>query len=128
MLYSILNRQDLQNLNELVSLQNQVKVVRLQDQLVEQNFHQELKKVFETVFNTYKITAEGLTKTMMLTSNFKYNDKALANLNKKLLERLKDRGIRAFFWCLFYLKSLTLKIPPNLHYDKILIQIELIIC
>ena len=33
MLYSINDREDLENLNELVSLQDQVKVVRLQDKL-----------------------------------------------------------------------------------------------
>ena len=38
MLYSIKNREDLENLNELVSLQDQVKVVRLQDKLGKQNF------------------------------------------------------------------------------------------
>ena len=33
MLYSIKDREDLANLNELVSLEDQVKVVRLQDKL-----------------------------------------------------------------------------------------------
>ena len=33
MLYSIKDREDLENLNELVSLQEQVKVVKLQDKL-----------------------------------------------------------------------------------------------
>ena len=49
MLYSIKNREDSEKLNELVSLQEQVKVVRLQDKLGKQNFHEDLKKVFETV-------------------------------------------------------------------------------
>ena len=35
MLYSIKDREDLENLNELVSLQDQVKTVRLQDNLGE---------------------------------------------------------------------------------------------
>ena len=38
MLYSIKDREDLENLNELVSLQDQVKVVKLQDKLGKQNF------------------------------------------------------------------------------------------
>ena len=38
MLYSIKDREDLQNLNELVSLQSQVEAVRLQDKLGQQNF------------------------------------------------------------------------------------------
>ena len=44
MLYSIKDTEDLKNLEELVSLENQVKVVRLQDKLVEQNFHEDMKK------------------------------------------------------------------------------------
>ena len=44
MLYSIKDREDLENLNELVLLQDQVKTVRLQDKLGEQNFHEDLKK------------------------------------------------------------------------------------
>ena len=43
MLFAINNREDLQNLNELVSLQNQVKAVRLQDKLGKQNFHEDMK-------------------------------------------------------------------------------------
>ena len=44
MLYSIKDREDLENLNELASLQNQVKVVKLQNKLGEQNFHEDIKK------------------------------------------------------------------------------------
>ena len=46
MLYAIKNNDDLENLNELVSLENQVKAVRLQDKLGKQNFHENLKKKF----------------------------------------------------------------------------------
>ena len=49
MLYSIKNVDDLENLNELVSLQDQVKVVKLQDKLGKQNFHEDMKTVFEPV-------------------------------------------------------------------------------
>ena len=44
MLYSIENVEDLQKLNELVSLQTQVNEVRLQDKLGEQNYHEDSKK------------------------------------------------------------------------------------
>ena len=44
MLYSIKDREDLENLEELVSLENQVKVVKLQDKLGKQNFHDDIKK------------------------------------------------------------------------------------
>ena len=47
MMFPIRNVEDLQNLNEAVSLQSQVNVVRLQDKLGKQNFHEGLKEVFE---------------------------------------------------------------------------------
>ena len=43
MLYPIKNIEDLKDLNEAVSLQNQVKTVRLQDKLGEQNCHEDAK-------------------------------------------------------------------------------------
>ena len=49
MLYPIKEREDLENLEELVSLENQVKVVRLQDKLGKQNFREDMKKVFEPI-------------------------------------------------------------------------------
>ena len=49
MLYSFKNIEASENLNELVSLQNQVRVVRLQDKLGKQNFHEGMKKVFKPV-------------------------------------------------------------------------------
>ena len=45
MLYQIENREKLEILNELVSLQSQVKPVRLQDKLGQQNFHENKKKI-----------------------------------------------------------------------------------
>ena len=39
MLYPIKDREDFENLEELCSLESQVKAVRLQDKLGEQNFH-----------------------------------------------------------------------------------------
>ena len=49
MLYSIKNVEDLENLTELVSLENQVKAIRLQDELGKQNFHENMKKLFQPV-------------------------------------------------------------------------------
>ena len=68
MLYSIKDREDLEKLNELVSLQDQVKVVRLQDKLGKQNFHEDMKKVFEPVIKSLENTSENLTKTITETS------------------------------------------------------------
>ena len=95
MLYSIKDREDLEKLNELVSLENQVKVVRLQDNLGKQNFHEDMKKIFEPVTKSIKNVSEEVTKAM--TENSIKNNEALENLNNKLLEIMNDRGILASY-------------------------------
>ena len=93
MLYSIKDREGLQNLEELVSLESLVKAVRLQDKLGKQNFHEDMKKVFEPVTNTMKNTSENLTKTISETYN--NNNKAMENLNEKISELMNDEGMIA---------------------------------
>ena len=95
MLYSIKDREDLENLNELVSLQEQVKVVKLQDKLGEQNFHEDMKKVFEPVTKSLENTSENLTKAITETSI--KNNLAIENINNNLLEIMNDRGILATY-------------------------------
>ena len=68
MLFAKNNREDLENLNELVSLQDRVKAIRLQDKLGKQNFQEDMKKVFEPVTKTIKDVSEDVTKTMMITA------------------------------------------------------------
>ena len=91
MLFPIRNREDLEKLNEAVSLQNQVKVVRLQDKLGEQNFYEDMTKVFEPLTDTLKKTSENITKT--ITENSINNNKAIENLNEKVLESMNDKGL-----------------------------------
>ena len=93
MLFPIRNVEDLQNLNEAVSLQNEVKVVRLQDKLGEQNFHEDMTKVFEPLTDTLKKTSENISKT--ITENSINNNKAIENLNEKILELMNDKGLIA---------------------------------
>ena len=95
MLFSVKNREDLENLNELVSLQDQVKTVRLQDKLGKQNFHEDMKKVFEPVTKSLENTSENLTKAITETST--KNNLAIKNINNNLLEILNDRGISATY-------------------------------
>ena len=92
MLYSIKNREDLE---ELVSLQDQVKVVKLQDKLGEQNFHEDMKKVFEPVTKSLKNTSENITNAITETSI--KNNQAIENINNNLLEIMNDRGILATY-------------------------------
>ena len=95
MLYSIKDREDLENLNELVSLQEQVKVDKLQDKLGKQNFHEDMKKVFEPVTKSLENTSENLTKAITETSI--KNNLAIENINNNLLEIMNDRGILATY-------------------------------
>ena len=95
MLYSFKNREDLENLKALVSLASQVKAVRLQVRLGKQNFHEDMKKVFEPATKSNKDFSEEVTKTMTEISI--KNNKTLENLNNKLLEIMNDRGITASY-------------------------------
>ena len=95
MLYSIKDREDLEKLNELVSLQDQVKVVRLQDKLGKQNFHEDMKKVFEPVTKSLENTSENLTKA--ITESSIKNNLARENINNNLLEIMNDKGILATY-------------------------------
>ena len=95
MMFPIRNVEDLEKLNELVSLQNQVKVVKLQDKLGEQNFHEDMKKVFEPVTKSVEIIFENITKT--ITEASIKNNQELEYLNNKLLEIMNDRGILASY-------------------------------
>ena len=95
MLFPIRNVGDLQNLNDAISLQNEVKVVRLQDKLGKQNFHEDMKKVFEPVTKSLENTSESLAKA--ITESSIDNNLALEKLNNKLLEIMNDRGILATY-------------------------------
>ena len=91
MLYSIKDREVLEKLNELVSLKDQVKAVRLQDKLAKQNFHEDMKKIFEPTTKSLESTSQDITKTITETSI--KNNQAIENLNNKLLEIMTDGGI-----------------------------------
>ena len=91
MLYPINNRENLQKLDEAVSLQNQVRAVRLQDKLGDQNYHENAKKVLKPMTDAIKNTSEKKTKT--LTENSINNNKAIENLNEKILEMMNDKGL-----------------------------------
>ena len=83
MLYSIKNLEDLKDLIEAVSLQNQVKAVKLQDRLGEPNYHQNAEKLCKPFTDSIKTTFENLSKTITETSI--NNNKAIENLKEKYI-------------------------------------------
>ena len=95
MMFAINNREDLDKLEELASLQDQVKVVKLKDKLGEQNFHEDMKKVFEPVTKSLTNTSENLAKA--ITESSIKNNLAIENINNNLLEIMNDRGILATY-------------------------------
>ena len=98
MLYSIKNIEELENLNELISLQNQVIEVRLKDKLGEQNYHQNTKKIIEPMTDVIKNSSENLTKTITETSinNKNYcGNKSIEILSGNVLELMNDKGMIA---------------------------------
>ena len=72
-----------------------MKVVKLQDKLGEQNFHENIKRVFEPVTKSLENTSENLIKAISETSI--KNNLAIENINNNLLEIMNDRGILATY-------------------------------
>ena len=93
MLYSIKNVEILEKLNEAISLQKQVQEVRLQNKLGDQNYHEDINKFFKPMTDELKNTSEKITRT--LTENSINNNKAIENLNEKILELMDDKGLIA---------------------------------
>ena len=94
MLSLIKNKEDfLKNLNMFITLQDQVKALRFEDRLGKQNFHEDMKGVFEPVTETFLNTSEDVPKTV--TEVYIENNKALASVNDKLFELLNNRGVLA---------------------------------
>ena len=88
-MFPIRNEEGLQKLNEAVSVQNQVKIVRLQDNLGKQNFHEDMTEVFEPITKSLEIIAKTITENSI------NNNKAIENLNEKILELINEKGLIA---------------------------------
>ena len=85
----------MEKLEELVSLQDQEKAVRLQDKLGKQNFHEDMKKTIKPVSKSLGSISQDITKTITETSIT--NNQAKENLNTKFFEILNDRGIISYY-------------------------------
>ena len=93
MLFSNENGNDLEKLEELASLENQVKEVRLHYKLAIQSFYENIEKVFEPVTDTMKNTSEKITKT--ITESSITHNKAVETINEKVSELMNNKGMIA---------------------------------
>ena len=93
MLYTIKNREDLENLKELASLKNQVEDLRKQDIKGKQNVFEIVKKFYEPLTKRIKDTFRDITRTMTKISI--NNKEATENFNENVLELMKDKGMIA---------------------------------
>ena len=91
MLFPIKNIEELEQLNDLVSLQNQVSKVRLQDKPGKQKYQYNAENLQEPLIDTIKDTSENLTKA--ITEKSVNNNKAIGNLNETVLKLMNDRGM-----------------------------------
>ena len=82
-------------LDKLVSLNNQVDQLRLQDKLGKQIFHENIKKIFEPLTDTIEDISRDISKT--ITESSIKNNKALVTLNNKFLEIRNGSGILATY-------------------------------
>lgn len=92
MIYSVKNKDDLQDLEELADLQSKVKQVRLEEKLGKQGFHYDTKQLFEPITKTIMDTNQKLLEET------KYNTKAIENLDEsnaqaKALELMNKNGV-----------------------------------
>ena len=95
MLYSIKNVEDLEKLYEAISLQKQVQEIRLQNKLGDQNYREDINKFFKPMTDELKNTSEKITRT--LTENSINNNKAIENLNEKILELMDEKCMIASY-------------------------------
>ena len=122
MLLPTKNVEDIQQINKPVSLESQVKAVRLQDKLGQQNYHQNAEKVYKPLTDTIKDTSENLTKTF--TETYINNNKAIENLNEKVLELANDKGMIAPYLASSLVNLFTPESKSNFIFKKTLIQLR----
>ena len=92
-MFPIKNLEELLKLNESVFLENQIKVLRLQDKLGEQIYRHDRNNSLEPMTDANKRTSQDITKTITETS-YIYN-KVLEKLNEKFSDLLNDKGMIA---------------------------------
>ena len=106
MLYTFWHYDYSEKMDESVSLQNQVKALRLKDKLGKENFHDDMKKFLNSSLNLFKIHDVSEQVTGTFTESSKENNKTLSNLQNRLSDIMNDSGTLAFY-LLFPLSKIT---------------------
>ena len=117
-MYPIGDVEDFHKLNELVSLENQVRAVRLQGKLGKQNFHEDVKKLFEPVTKLLEKTTQDITMTITETSI--ENNKAISDLNEKVLELMNEKGLIAPYLASSLVNFFKLENKSQFEFKKVL--------
>ena len=94
-MFRIRKREDLEKVEELASLQCQVEAVRLQDKLGKQNFHENMRKVFEPIGKSLESTSQDVKKTVTEASI--KNNWAFSELSEKVLELMNEKNMIATY-------------------------------
>ena len=121
MMFPFKNVENLQKLNESVSLERQVKAVTLRDKLGEQNYHQNTEKIDKLLTDTIKDTSENLRQTIRKT--YINNNKAIENLHEKILELMNDKGMIAPYLASSLVNLFKTENKSQFKLKKILIQL-----
>ena len=122
MMYSIKNRDDLEEVEGMASLENQVEKLRLKDKLGKQNFHKDMKKLYEPITDTIKDTSRVITKTITETSI--KNNKAISDLNEKVLELMNEKSLIAPYLASSLVNLFKPENKSQFRFKKILIQLR----
>ena len=120
-MYSIENNEDLEELEELASLQNPVKAVRLQNKLGKQNFLEDMKKLYEPLTDTIENTSEDIAET--ITEISIKNNKAISDINEKVLELMNEKGLIAPYLASSLVNLFKPENKSQLRLKKTLIQL-----
>ena len=83
------NRDDLGKLEELASLENQVKDLQVHDKLGKHKFHEDEKNLYEALTSTINDACRDISK--IITESSIKNSPAISDQNEKVLELMKER-------------------------------------
>ena len=97
-----MKQRDSDSLDELASLENQVKNLRLQNELGKQKLHLDIEKVFEPATNAFEEAANETTKEISkavrdTTKAIELKREVIRSLTDECLKFLNDQGVMSSY-------------------------------